>query len=30
VETVVAEKQTQSRVKHWVTRLAQESVESTP
>ncbi len=30
VETVMVEKQTQSRVKHWVTRLAQEFVESTP
>ena len=30
VETLVVEKQTQSRVAHWVTRLAQESVESTP
>jgi hypothetical protein len=30
VETVVVEKQTQSRVEHWVTRLALESVERTP
>ena len=30
VETVVVEKQTQSRVAHWVTRLAQEPVERTP
>ena len=30
VETLVIEKQTQRRVAHWVTRLAQESVESTP
>ena len=30
VETVVVEKQVQSRVEHWVTRLAQESVERTP
>ena len=30
VETVVVEKQTQSRVEHWVRRLAQESVERTP
>ena len=30
VETVVVEKQTQSRVEHWVTRLAQDFVESTP
>ncbi len=30
VETVVVEKQVQSRVEHWVTRLAQESVESLP
>ena len=30
VETVVVEKQTQSRVHHWVTRLAQESVECIP
>ena len=30
VETLVIEKQTHCRVKHWVTRLAQESVESTP
>ena len=30
VETVVVEKPTQSRVAHWVTRLAQGSVESTP
>ncbi len=30
VETVVVEKQTQSRLEHGVTRLAQESIESTP
>jgi len=30
VETVVVEKPTQSQVAHWVTRLAQESVESIP
>ena len=30
VETVVVEKQVQSRVERWVTRLALESVESTP
>ena len=30
VGTVVVEKQVQSRIEHWVTRLAQESVESTP
>lgn len=30
VETVMVEKQVQSRVEHWVTRLAQESVESLP
>ena len=30
VETVVVEKQTQSRLKHWITRLAQGSVECTP
>ena len=29
VETLVADKQTQRRLAHWVTRLAQESVEST-
>ena len=28
VETIMVEKQTQSRVEHWVTRLAQESGES--
>ena len=30
VETLVVDKQTQGRLEHWVTRLAQESVESTP
>jgi hypothetical protein len=30
VETVVVEIPTQSRVAHWVTRLAQGSVEKTP
>ena len=30
VETLVVEKQTQRQVAHWVTQLAQESVESTP
>ena len=28
VETLVVDKQTQRRLEHWVTRLAQESVES--
>ena len=30
VETVVVEKQTHSRLEHWITRLAQDSVEDTP
>lgn len=30
LETVVVEKHVQSRVEHWVTRLALESVESIP
>ncbi len=30
VETVVVEKQTHSRLEHWITRLAQDSVEATP
>ena len=30
VETVVVEKQTHSRLERWITRLAQESVESIP
>ena len=30
VETIVIEKQTHSRLEHWIKRLAQESVENAP